>query len=479
MSYKKIVFPFLVISVLLLSSCGGGEPSTPATSTPPESSSPLTALLSEPQGLVEIKNPDQADYSQAVDEMVLQVQGQVRTGEDGRVRLDLSSGSIIRVAPTTSFTLVANDTAEGGLFTRIKVFAGKIWIALQGGSMEVETPSGLASVRGSYLSVWIDPETNDVWVSCLEGWCVAENPSETLNLIAGEGAILYNYDPASGTPPPPPFLRYLTQAEIDDFLANNPEAQDVMDAVFATASALPTFTPTPTGTPVPTSTPEFRCFSLLSPSDGSALGYIGPETFTWEDQEGAVFYHLVFSNPNGYPLSLVLQKTFDVRYMESLPRGGTYTWEVTALDEAGEVICKAQPFTFTKAAFPTATPTSTPTATPTIPLKPYGAGNTIFSSEMGPYGEIGQCISEWYVLYATDPEGISAAWVYYSAQPSGITGSFPLTSYYENTWETYYMIPSDYNDTVTYYFVIQDGVGNIERSPNTYEYLDSFGCGLQ
>ncbi len=483
MFHKKSTFPLVTILVLLMAGCDGGGQATPATPAP--TSQPLTALLSELQGLVEVKNAGQADYDQATAEMILQVEGQVRTGEDGRVRLDLSTGSIIRVAPTTSFTLVYNDPVDDGLFTRIKIFTGRIWIALQGGSMEVETPSGLASVRGSYLSVWVDPETNDVWVSCLEGWCVAENPTEVLNLVAGQGAILYNYDPGSGTPPPPPFLRYLTQAEIDDFLANNPEAREVMDAVFATASALPTFTPTATGTPEPIATPEFRCFSLLSPQNGAQLGFVGPETFTWETQEGAVFYHLVFTHPESYPLSFILQQTFHVRYLESLPRGGTYTWEVTALDAAGEVICKAQPFTFTKAAFPTATPTNTPTATytpapyytATPTFTPFGAGNTVFSSEMGPYGEIWKCYAEWYVIYVTDPEGISDAWIVYSAEPSGITGTHHLLSYYTDSWEDYFMIPSDVNDTVTYYFVIQDSAGNTERSPNTYQFIDKVGCG--
>lgn len=471
MSHKKSPLLLVTALVLLLAGCGGDR-GTQATPAP--TAQPLTALLSELQGLVEVKNAGQADYDQATSEMVLQVEGQVRTGEDGRVRLDLSTGSIIRIAPTTSFTLVSNDPVDDGLFTRIKIFTGRIWIALQGGSMEVETPSGLASVRGSYVTIWIDPANGDVWVGCLEGWCVAENPAEALNLVAGQGAILYNYDPASGTPPPPPFLRYLTPEEINDFLANNPEAWEVMDAVFATASALPTFTPTAPGTPEATATPEFRCFSLLSPQNGAQLGFVGPETFTWETQEGAVFYHLVFTHPESYPLSFILQQTFHVRYLESLPRAGTYTWELTALDAGGEVICKAQPFTFTKPKFPIPTATFTPTITPTST----GKGNTVFSFEVGPAETIWKCYAEWYTVDVTDPDGVSAVWVEFSAVPSSVTGSFPLSQNYGNTWDDYFMIPSFLNDTVTYYFVIQDGAGNIERSPLTHQYVDQslYGC---
>jgi hypothetical protein len=73
--------------------------------------------------------------------------------DDGRVRLDLSSGTIIRVAPSSLFTLTSNNEGDGGLLTKIKMEVGKIFIILNGGRADVETPSGVASVRGSYMKV--------------------------------------------------------------------------------------------------------------------------------------------------------------------------------------------------------------------------------------------------------------------------------------------------------------------------------------
>lgn len=235
----------ILLPTLVFSAC------RKAQSTAEPTLLPENASLSEVQGTVGIKNPDQAAFMSASSEDILQVMGQVKTETDGRVRLDLSTGTIVRVAPNSLFTLESNKVENGNFLTKLTLLAGKVWVTLKGGQMEVDTPSGVASVRGSYMSVWVDPATSDVWVSCLEGWCQAGNTPSAIDLLASEGTVLYSFDPNGTVPPPPPMLRYLTQQEIDDFLANNPEAQAILDAMAATASALPTFTSTITLTPVP------------------------------------------------------------------------------------------------------------------------------------------------------------------------------------------------------------------------------------
>ncbi len=254
MKNKKLPSLLGFISIILLTFTACGTKPTPAA-TPMLAE---TATLSDLQGEVGLKNPGEAEFSAAASGNILQVEGQVQTGADGRVRLDLSTGTIVRVAPDSLFTLVSNQPEKGNFITKLSLLAGKIWITLSGGQMEVETPSGVASVRGSYMTVWVDPDTSDVWVSCLEGWCQAGNSTSSIDLLASEGTILYNFDPNGTVPPPPPMLRYLSEQDIDDFVTNNPEVQNVMDSIAATASALPTLTATPTETPIPpteTSTP--------------------------------------------------------------------------------------------------------------------------------------------------------------------------------------------------------------------------------
>ncbi|MBM3150703.1 MAG: FecR domain-containing protein [Chloroflexi bacterium] len=418
------ILTIVILPALLLAACNGLVPAD----------GPLwAASLSELAGLVEIKNPGQAAFVAASDGMVLQIQGQVRTGEDGRARLDLSTGTIIRVAPQTLFTLESNDESGGSLFTRLVMEAGRIWVSLHGGSLEVETPSGLASVRGSYLSVWVDPLTNDVWVTCLEGWCQAENPAAALDMIAGEGAILYEFNLDSNVPPPPPELRYLTQEEIDEFVANNPEAQQVMGAVIATASALPflpsrTPKPTatdkpdePTKTPSPTATPPAECFHLLSPLDGASLPVTGELLLQWEAQPGAYKYEIAITAPNSQVSTILkIGETSHLIYLGSLTMGGMYSWQVTALDVNRLPLCMAGPFTFSKPALLlTATATPKPSATP----KPTstGASNSepTFANINGPTGSSITTCTNHFQADVTDPDGIQYVKVQYKAFDGG------------------------------------------------------------
>ena len=393
---SKAVFRFMVFitAVVLLAGCvkGGGTTTPPATAN-------LSASLSELKGLVELWNPNQPDFSAAVEGNNIQVQGKVRTGVDGRTRLDLSTGSIIRIASSTLFVLESNQEQNTGLLTRLKIEAGKLWVILNGGQMEIETPSGLATVRGSFMSVWVDPLTSDVWVTCLEGWCRAENPTATLDLVAGEGATLYSWDPAGTLPPPPPELRYLTQADINDFLANNPEAQDVLNAVIATASALPTLTPSATSTSTPTLTPTSTptltstftsiptattpsCSSLLSPADGTDFPGDAKASFTWTDYPGTSLYTLTLKVPSGSLLNFDTSAPSDVRFIESFQEGGTYQWWVTVKNDLG-TICTSQTFSFTK---PETIPTLTPTSAPGEE-----SGNPLFWGRSGPKGKQDSC----------------------------------------------------------------------------------------
>src|SRR5688572_24951814 len=154
-SMKKKIFILFITFVMILALTG---------CQPEATSSQLSAALSELTGLVELKQAGQEGFTPASAETTLEVDGQVQTGDDGRVRLDLSSGTIIRVAPSSFFTLTSNEETDGGLVTKIKLELGKIFIILNGGQADVETPSGVASVRGSYMKVEVDPVTKNIYI---------------------------------------------------------------------------------------------------------------------------------------------------------------------------------------------------------------------------------------------------------------------------------------------------------------------------
>jgi FecR-like protein len=248
MNTRRIITALIFIPSLILSAC---QYSTqPITPTP---SIPLTAQLSELKGGVEAKQRDISDFSTAQNGMTLEVNGAVRTQEDGRARLDLSSGTIVRVAPSSVFTLESNIPQDNSLATKIKLELGRIFIILKGGNLDIETPSGEASVRGSYLMVFVDPITLDVYLTCLEGDCSGENASGKIIFVTGQSVRLFH---ASGSNPPlPPIFGMMTNEDFQEWLNEVPEAKNILDKVFATLTAYPTVTATITLTPTITSTP--------------------------------------------------------------------------------------------------------------------------------------------------------------------------------------------------------------------------------
>jgi hypothetical protein len=335
-----------------------------------KASSSLSASLSELSGLVEIKQAQQETFAPAEVDSVLDANGQIQTGDDGRARLDLSSGTIIRVAPSSLFTLTSNDEVEGGLLTKIQLEAGKIFIILSGGQADVETPSGVASVRGSYLKVEVDPITGDIYITCLEGTCSATNPNgEQIIFTNGQKVTLFHQE-SDGTWKSP-LLGPMTLEDFDEWLENNNDSDtqkyyDEGVAKLLEATETPTEEPTETPTDVPPTEVDSAggqgdssnaCSQLQEPADGGSLGKIGQVKFAWTEQPDAQTYVLTFVKEDGSTAKIMTNTNSAEFYIEVLPAGGNYQWFVTAYGADGSELCTSTSSTFSK---PQADPTEKP-----------------------------------------------------------------------------------------------------------------------
>lgn len=332
-----------------------------------EAVSPLSASLSELSGTVELKQAGQDNFSPASVENTLSTNGQVQTGDDGRVRLDLSSGTIIRVSPSSFFTLTSNEETDSGLITKIKLEVGKIFIILNGGQADVETPSGVASVRGSYMKVEVDPITKHIYITCLEGNCSASNPAGTVNFTNGQQVILFAFDETTGTWTAPGVLP-MTQEQFQEWLDNNPETEELFNQAMGTATALaqPTNTSTPTASPtleqaLPPTEASNACFQIIQPSSGQVLPKQGQVNFEWTAQAGAEKYVITFIDENGNKASIGTTETNPSYFIEIFPNGGQYEWFVTAYGADGNSICSTSSNSFSK---PKGDPTPKPTREP-------------------------------------------------------------------------------------------------------------------
>jgi len=312
----------------------------PETSAPPtESANPLlTAELSELQGLVEMKQAEESEFSLAQLDSTLDVDGQIQTGDNGKVRLDLSSGTIVRVSPSSLFTLVSNEEGEDGLVTRLKLGLGQIFIILNGGSLEIETPSGVASVLGSYLMGKVTmsesgSEVETITFTCLEGDCTYVTESGKTIKIPQDHKIVISKDPDTGE-------WVLVEGEMtpEDYLEwlESPEAQALIDAAMGSSGG------------GGGGGGGGGCSELLGPADGSTEEGIGTVEFKWTSLDDADRYVITFTSEDGdkiYVHASDANKTLDIG--EVLSPGGTYSWNVTAFDENGE-ICTSESQVFTK-----------------------------------------------------------------------------------------------------------------------------------
>jgi hypothetical protein len=191
-----------------------------ATSTP---KSTRTASFAEVNGLVEMRASQKEEFAAATPGAAFSVGGEARTGQDGKARLNLlPDGTILRLAPNSSFTLADLSGDEANPFTRLELLVGKIFIILTGGELEVQTPSGVASVRGSMLGVSFDPVKNIMSAMCAEGHCSLKNDSGVIELTAGQAADIRN-GVLSSAP------RSITDAEWLDWIQNVPEVETLIN----------------------------------------------------------------------------------------------------------------------------------------------------------------------------------------------------------------------------------------------------------
>lgn len=200
--------------------------STPApTHTPSPTPEPPAAALSELVNLVDARPGDSGDWASAIDGQKLLPGGGVRTGEDSSTRIDLVDGSIVRLTSASTFRLETLAADANSPLTRLTLLGGRIFVALgelfTGATLEIETPVGVASVRGSILGVVYDADSGEVVVGCLEGHCAVSNDAGTQELTDKQQSSVAAPD-RQPEPPQPMSAEFLK-----DF-GNIPEAQTAL-----------------------------------------------------------------------------------------------------------------------------------------------------------------------------------------------------------------------------------------------------------
>src|SRR5574341_661629 len=228
---------------LLTSACGGlaGGAATATVAATPTSAA-RSAQLSELQNTVEAREAEDVVWRAAAEGQQIAAGGRVRTGEAARAKVSLSDGTTVRLAPTTEFVLAEFSPQPADPVTRLQLAAGKMWVivtqALSGGSFEIETPSGVAAVRGSMMSTEFYRADGRMIVTCLEGQCHLQSPSgKFVDLTGGQQSGIPGYGKDPGK------IITININQVSDWAREVPEAAGLVATI--------TPGPPPTETPVP------------------------------------------------------------------------------------------------------------------------------------------------------------------------------------------------------------------------------------
>jgi len=200
----------------------------------------------------------------------------VKTAADSEARVDIVIHKFLRIARTTPNTIWRLGPFTLKDDTIIELDQGKIFMldnGLDAGfpPVRIVTPAGVASPRGTWMSVAYDPQTGVAEVQCFRGTCELANDLGTQVLTDEQSSVA-----TAQTAPSEPV--YLSQEEIDAF-TGLPEAKRGEIAVPAPAITPPTRTPIPTPTPTPTPEPSPTPTPTLAPTPTHTLAPTATPTF--------------------------------------------------------------------------------------------------------------------------------------------------------------------------------------------------------
>jgi hypothetical protein len=194
---RKRLLLIIALTVLVTSAlvgCSGDAPSTSSTLT----------IFSITQGDVFVMKAGTDEWTEATVEMPLEVGDTIKTGDDSGAEITFFDGSTIELEAGTQIEITSldnstdTDTKTITLMQTIGTTVSRVTKLLDpASSYAIETPSGVAAVRGSTMIVRIvfdDPNYEDgtVLITSVEGHIYWTGQGEELHLPEGAQVVASN-----------------------------------------------------------------------------------------------------------------------------------------------------------------------------------------------------------------------------------------------------------------------------------------------
>lgn len=462
--------------------------------TLPVGSTTMGGLLQAVVGIFEgegfARQPTSDDWLVVEPGLSISSGGQVFSGDESVIRLDLPDGTQVHMGENTLLTI----HFEGEDFVRINLYEGKLWIVPGEGSVQVDTKYGVAFEQGAFMGASYDPVSDRVVYNCYEGFCHVGNDAGSLSLSAGQSAWLTSDSSR------PPVLVEMSEEEYDEWSLILNEEEEVVSAATPTSETFdilagtatqlaltqaalvtPSSTPAPGETlPAPTSTPkpvESRdsVFSnVIGPPSGSIdhcvysyyVDVVDPDGLQYVKVEHSLSPN--FSNSLSIKLTNVWENTWaEPRVYDTTKNSGTDTvyWRFWALDKQGN-ITYSKSFSYKD------------------PLNCGGVVN--FSNLIGPTsGELDNCEIFFSVDAIDNTEQIITVKVEYSFNANMSNSVWlPLEHKAGITWKGTHLIKTNENPGPDYVYwrfwarSYNHGQNEFYHPAGTpYKYVDKLDCG--
>ncbi len=209
------------------------------------------AILGEITGRVEVRADVSAQWADTADGRLVAEGNQLRTEAGGAALIRLTEDSRIRLGADTRLTVNLLNPFMDSLLTSLALDRGQVWVLLNGGALDVETPVGLASARNAYLSVAYDPGPQTLLITCLQGTCSFNNTFVPGGHRYAQTGLL------AAVPEPMTLADYgAWGVNVKEATHLAPYATEAIAMANVTLLPPPSVTPPPSDTPAPSGTPS-------------------------------------------------------------------------------------------------------------------------------------------------------------------------------------------------------------------------------
>ncbi len=149
------------------------------------------AILLKHRGTVKIGNPRTKQWQDAQKGMHLNSGHVVRTRAGGFAAVMFSDDKTLLKIRENSTVVIGGKRDQTTISKRLRVTLGQIWlnVSKQKSDLQVETPSGMATVKGTEFYTIVDERGNST-IICIRGLISMLNKFGTIMVRSGETGIL-------------------------------------------------------------------------------------------------------------------------------------------------------------------------------------------------------------------------------------------------------------------------------------------------